>query len=107
MCIIPPHWPGSTASATKQLFFCRLTQPGFLRLANTYDTTLSDSRVAFAAEPAGLEITWRRLTRGRPFTPKLWNGAYLAAFAEAEAFEVVTFDRAFTQYKGVACNVLS
>jgi toxin-antitoxin system PIN domain toxin len=52
--------------------FCRLTQLGFLRLANNpkvfpkdavsvavawqlYDTTLTDPRVRFAAEPSGLE----------------------------------------------------
>jgi toxin-antitoxin system PIN domain toxin len=115
-------WLNSLSDETA--FFCRLTHQGFLRLANNpkvfpadavaadqawqlYDTTLSDSRVAFAAEPAGLETAWRRLTQGRPFTPKLWNDAYLAAFAEAGGFEVVTFDRAFTQYQGVACNVLS
>jgi toxin-antitoxin system PIN domain toxin len=104
--------------------FCRLTQQGFLRLANNpnvfgadavsadeawklYDKTLSDYRVAYCEEPAGLETVWRKLTTGRSFSPKLWNDAYLAAFAETAAFEVVTFDRGFTQYKDVTCTVLS
>jgi toxin-antitoxin system PIN domain toxin len=115
-------WLNSITDETA--FFCRLTQQGFLRLANNpklfpadavtadqawqlYDTTLGDSRVAFADEPAGLETAWRRLTQGRPFTPKLWNDAYLAAFAETGGFEVITFDHGFTQYTGTTCIVLT
>ena len=105
-------------------FFCRLTQQGFLRLANNpkafpkdavsarkawqlYDMTLSDARVGFSSEPAGIETAWRRLTQDQSFTPKLWNDAYLSAFAETGDFEVVTFDRAFTQYKNLHCTILS
>ena len=104
--------------------FCRLTQQGFLRLANNpkvfpndavttnaawrlYDTMLGDPRVAFADEPIGLETVWRRLTDGRQFSPKLWNDAYLAAFAETGGYEVVTFDRGFKQYTGAAVTLLT
>ncbi len=104
--------------------FCRLSQQGFLRLANNpkvfpndavatttawelYDTTLSDPRVAFVEEPAGLELVWRRLTHGRPFTPKLWNDAYLAAFANVGGYKVVTFDQGFQQFTDVAVTVLT
>src|SRR5262249_4967336 len=79
-------------------YFCRVTQMGFLRLANNpkvfpndavsaaaawqlYDTTRSDPRVSFAVEPVGLESAWRQFTGGQQFSPKLWNDAYLAAFA--------------------------
>jgi toxin-antitoxin system PIN domain toxin len=103
--------------------FCRLTQLGFLRLANNpkvfpndavsvavawqlYDTTLTDPRVSFAAEPAGLEAAWRQFTHGQQFSPKLWNDAYLAAFAQAGGHEVVTFDQGFAQYAGVALKLL-
>jgi predicted nucleic acid-binding protein len=44
--------------------------------------------------------------RGLSFSPKVWNDAYLAAFAQAAAFDLVTFDRAFAQFKGVASTVL-
>jgi len=122
------HHPRALAwlkSITDEMaFFCRLTQQGFLRLSNNpkvfprdavsattawhlYDATLSDSRVAFADEPIGLEAAWRRLTQGRQFSPKLWSDAYLAAFGETGGFEVVTFDHGFTQYKDVACTILS
>lgn len=104
--------------------YCRVTQMGFLRIANNptamgdsavtqdqawrlYDHFLSHRRVAFAEEPVGLEASWRQLTQGRQFSPKLWNDAYLAAFAQTAEYEVVTFDHGFAQYKDVHCTVLS
>lgn len=103
---------------------CRWTQQGFLRLATNpvvfrenavslvqawriYDKILSDPRIAFANEPDDLETHWREYTRRRSFSPKVWSDAYLAAFARAAGFELVTFDRGFTQYKGVRCTILS
>jgi len=79
-------------------FFCRLTQMGFLRLASSpsamgpaavsmanawraYDALYSDPKVAFIDEPAGTEARWRLLTQATTLTPKVWNDAYLAAFA--------------------------
>ncbi len=103
-------------------YFCRLTQQGFLRLGNNpkvfpmavpvavawqlYDTTLTDPRVSFASEPAGLETAWRQFTRGRQFSPHLWNDAYLAAFALAGDYEVVTFDKGFAQFAGISTTIL-
>jgi toxin-antitoxin system PIN domain toxin len=104
-------------------YFCRLTQQGFLRLATnpsavgkdavtlpdawqTYDQFLSDPRVGFAAEPADTEVHWRAFTQSRSFSPKIWNDAYLAAFALAGGLQLVTFDRAFTQFQNVATTVL-
>lgn len=104
-------------------FFCRLTQQGFLRLASnpkafgthamilpdawrSYDLFLSDSRVAFIGEPADLEVHWRTFTQNQTFSPQVWNDAYLAAFAVAANLNVVTFDKAFTQYANVSCTIL-
>ena len=103
--------------------FCRLTQQGFLRLATNpkafhnavslvrawrmYDSFLADSRVISSDEPEELEKFWREYTRRRSFSPKVWNDAYLAAFARASHFEVVTFDQGFRQYKGLKCTILS
>jgi uncharacterized protein len=103
--------------------FCRLTQLVFLRLATTpnvlaaaavtlveawrmYDDLFSDPRVVFAEEPEGVEPLWRGYTQLRSFSPKVWNDAYLAAFAEAADFEVVTFDRGFAQYQNVRLTIL-
>lgn len=103
--------------------FCRLTQQGFLRLATNpkafgeeavtlaeswrmYDALLGDSRVSFAPEPSGIEMFWRDLTVRRRFSPKVWNDAFLAAFARTAGNGLVTFDQAVGQYPGTACTIL-
>jgi toxin-antitoxin system PIN domain toxin len=107
----------------QQCSFCRLTQQGFLRLASNpkafddeavslkdawrlYDAFVGDPRIAYAEEPAGLEILWRSYTQGHSFSPKIWNDAYLAAFARAATYELVTFDKGFKAYSEVNCTVL-
>jgi len=92
--------------------FCRVSQMGFLRLSTNpkafpldavnldrawemYDQILADPRIGFVDEPAGLMPLWRDRTRGATFSPKLWNDAYLAAFAESAGLEMVTFDLGF------------
>lgn len=110
-------------AAAGQCLFCRLTQIGFLRLASNpaamgpaavsmadawraYDGLFADPKVGFVDEPAGIEARWRALTQAKTFTPKVWNDAYLAAFAELAAIEVVTFDKGFSQFKNVRCHIL-
>ncbi len=105
-------------------YFCRLTQQGFLRLATNpsvfgknavtlpdawqkFDLFLSDPRVSFADEPEGLESYWRGYTQRQSFSPKVWNDAFLAAFARAADYRMVTFDRGFTQYANLDCVILS
>ena len=104
-------------------YFCRLTQQGFLRLATNpsvfgkdavtlpdawqkYDLFLSDPRVSFAAEPDKVEAHWRTYTQARSFSPKIWNDAYLAAFALAGGLGMITFDRAFMQFQNVTVTLL-
>jgi toxin-antitoxin system PIN domain toxin len=104
--------------------FCRLTQQGFLRLATNpkavnvdavtmldawrmYDEFLGDPRVCLVREPAGLETLWRGFTQRKTFSPKVWNDAFLAAFALAADCEVVTFDKGFAQYADLKCTILS
>jgi toxin-antitoxin system PIN domain toxin len=104
--------------------FCRLTQQGFLRLATTpkvlaarpltlvkawqlYDQLFGDPRVVFSEEPAGLEAFWRDYTRRRSVSPKLWNDAYLAAFARAAGYELVSLDLGFKQYRGLKHAILT
>lgn len=109
---------------TERVFFCLMTQQGFLRLATdprvlrSEAVTLSDAwkmhdhigrdaRITFAEEPAGIELLWRSYTQGETFTPKVWNDAFLAAFARAGAYELVTLDKGFTRYTDVKCTILS
>jgi toxin-antitoxin system PIN domain toxin len=104
--------------------FCRMTQQGFLRLSTTprlmtpqaltlqdawvaYDDLYHDPRVVFADEPEGIEALWRAHTQHGTFSPKVWNDAYLAAFAQSGDLTVVTFDKGFSQYAGASCLILS
>ena len=102
--------------------FCRATQQSLLRLLTTasvlapfgnppltnhqawsvYDALLADGRITFQArEPAGLEARWRQFAERRMASPKLWMDAYLAAFALAGGYQMVTTDTAFTQFAGL------
>ncbi len=72
-----------------------------------YDTVLSDPHIAFVEEPANLEPLWRGYTQVKSFSPKVWNDAFLAAFAQAPGYELITFDKAFTQYTVLNCIILS
>jgi hypothetical protein len=103
--------------------FCRQTQQGFLRLATNpsvlgadavsmkeawslYDTIRRDSRIVFVDEPPELEAIWRSLTDEVQFSPKVWNDAYLAAFAIAGELELATLDRGIARYSQLSCKVL-
>ena len=103
-------------------YFCRFTQIAFLRLANNpsafpdaalaqdqalYDEIASHPRASFIAEPPELESHWRQYTQLPRHAPKIWNDAYLAAFARAASLRLVTFDRGFSAYPDVDCDVLS
>jgi toxin-antitoxin system PIN domain toxin len=106
------------------IYFCRLTQQGFLRIASNpkafgdeavtlqqawrlYDAFLSDDRIALLDEPVDLESYWRQLTGKSDFTSKVWSDAYLAAFAIAANLSVVTFDRDFRSFEGVQSTILA
>jgi uncharacterized protein len=97
---------------------CRTTQLSLLRLLTNasvmekdvctlkqawtiYDTLMGDERFRFALEPIDLEQHLRRYTTGGQVSPKLWQDAYLAAFALAAKLHLVTFDGGFQQYKGL------
>jgi toxin-antitoxin system PIN domain toxin len=106
--------------------FCRATQQSFLRLLTTsavvapygipplsnntawtvYADFLADKRISWAKEPPRLESRWRKLAASKHSSPKLWMDAYLAAFALAGDFRLVTTDKAFQQFKGLDLLVL-
>lgn len=104
--------------------FCRMTQQGFLRLATNakafgdeavtlaeawgiYDAFMADQRIYFGLEPSGIEPFWRDYTFRRTFSPKVWNDGYLAAFARAAGYHLVTFDQGFSQFADLDGAVLS
>lgn len=103
--------------------FCRLTQAGFLRLATNptlfgkealhlsdawtiYDKLIEDTRIQFSQEPLGLEHLWRKMTMSKKRSPKVWNDAYLAAFAIAGSIQLITFDSGFSKYKDLDFRIL-
>ena len=103
------------------------TQQSFLRLLTTgpvsapygipplsnkaawsvYEGFLADERIAWVEEPSGLERHWKKLAAGSKASPKLWMDAYLAAFALAGGYQLVTTDKAFKQFKGLGLLLLS
>lgn len=98
-------------SADEQFFFCRFSQIAVLGLLTTravmdedvetmrsawklWDRVTSDERIAFVAEPDGMERQFRKLSQLPSSSPKVWADAYLLGFAEAAGLKLVTFDRA-------------
>jgi predicted nucleic acid-binding protein len=50
---------------------------------------------------AGLDRRWRQLAARDAASPKRWMDAYLAAFAQAGGYRLVTTDAAFRQFAGL------
>ena len=71
------------------------------------DGFMKDERFTFTNEPEGLEETWKALAIRDTHSPKLWADAYLAAFAIHSGFQMVTTDRAFSQFSGLDLLVLA
>lgn len=95
---------------------CRQTQLGLLRLLSTravmvgdvldaagcwavLDVMMSDERFVFSPEPPKLEPVFRHIMSATSVAPKVWQDAYLAAFAIAGGMTLVTFDAGF---RGIA-----
>lgn len=98
-----------------EIAVCRVSQLGLLRLLNNpavmkeealstaecwrvYETLMDDERFVFRAEPAGLEAALKQATLPHSFAPKLWQDAYLAAFAVTAKLQLVTFDKGFQSF---------
>jgi toxin-antitoxin system PIN domain toxin len=72
-----------------------------------YKAFLADYRVELRMEePPGLESRWKEFARQNTVSPKLWMGAYLAAFAISARCQLVTTDIAFRQFPGLDVLVL-
>ncbi len=97
---------------------CRVAQMGALRVLTNrawladevqsaaevwrvWDMLGGDERFFFAAEPARLEIEWRRLTSGWPRGRLAETDAYLAAFASAGGLRLLSFDKGLRRFPGV------
>lgn len=104
--------------ADAQLCFCRITCLALLRLLTAsaptggrprsvqeawraYAGYLALPQVSFAPEPPGCEACLEGWIAAGIITPRLWTDAYLAAFAVAAGFRLVTFDRDFGRFPGL------
>jgi toxin-antitoxin system PIN domain toxin len=114
------HHASATAWFAKldgeEVYFCRFTQLGLLRLLThpsvmredvrsqteawqAYDSFLQDERISFRPEAdfEQIESAFRRLTSGGRSLSQQWPDAYLAAFANVAGLTLVTFDRGLRQ----------
>ncbi len=116
-------WLGSQEEPGNVLM-CRAAQLGVLRILtnpawlkedvlpaaaiwDAWDVLLADNRFAFVQEPARLEAEWRHLTRAFPAGRCVETDCYLAAFARAGGYRLLTFDRGFRQFAGLEAEILS
>ena len=112
------------AQPAASVAFCRITQMGLLRLLTnsnvmgrsprtivqawkTFEQLRADRRLVFAIEPDGVESAWRELMTQSGVGSSSWTDAYLAAFAEAHSYTLVTFDAGFQRWPGVKLTLLS
>ncbi|HET9228822.1 MAG TPA: TA system VapC family ribonuclease toxin [Thermoanaerobaculia bacterium] len=115
-----------TVEQPRSVLWCRATQQAFLRLLtnasvlhpygnppltnreawSVYEALLADERITFQEEPTDLEPLWKEFAVRKTASPKLWMDAYLAAFARAGRFQMVTTDAAFAQFRGLDLLVL-
>lgn len=113
-------WKGR--SDCEPVLICREVQAALLRLLSNSAVmgqealTLSQAWSVYAhllrnggfkrvLEPCGLDVEWERLCRPFGRSPKVVMDAYLAAFAMAGGYTLVTLDRAFEQFGGLSLTI--
>lgn len=114
------------ASGREPALWCRATQQSFLRLASNpvilaaYQVPRATNRDALAAlqaflalpqvdlaeEPPALEGLWWRLAGMAEAAPKRWMDAYLAAFAIAGSYRLISLDQDFRQFRSFGLDLL-
>lgn len=102
---------------------CRVAQMGALRILTNpswlgqdvlaphrvwegWDLLRSDARFFEADEPPGLEDEWRALTWHLSRGDQVDTDSYLAAFALAGGYRMLTFDRGFRKYESLDALIL-
>jgi toxin-antitoxin system PIN domain toxin len=111
----------------EKIAYCRLTQLTFLRLITTsavtlpydsapmtnekawsmYEAFAGHKRITFIDEPPKIVTHWARLAATVTASPKLWMDSYLAAFAIAGGYRLLTADAAFRQFNELKLVMLS
>ena len=68
--------------------------------------TASPRPVLSGERAAGVEPLWKQLAARGTASPKLWMDAYIAVFALAGRYSMVTTDAAFRQFRGLDLLIL-
>lgn len=71
-----------------------------------YCGLVAHKRIGFVQEPPGLEGIWQALAAHKTASPKIWMDSYLAAFAVAGRYRLVTLDLAFQQFSDLKVLLL-
>ncbi len=108
----------------QSVIVCRNSQLGLLRLLcnetvmgadvcsldaawQVYDAMLCDERFVFYHETEGLDEYLRSYSASGRASPKLWQDAYLAAFARSAHIGLVTLDRGFERFASLRLFLLT
>jgi toxin-antitoxin system PIN domain toxin len=114
-------WLGRQEQAGS-IVLCRVAQMGVLRILtnptwlkgevlsaaavwDAWDLLLTDDRFTSIQEPAGIESEWRLVTRDFAAGRHAGTDTYLAAFARAGGYSLLTFDRGFRQFEGLEVEI--
>jgi uncharacterized protein len=114
-------WLGRQEQAGS-ILLCRVAQMGVLRILtnptwlkgdvlaatavwDAWDLLLTDDRFTSIQEPAGLESEWRLVTRDLAAGRNAGTDTYLAAFARAGGYRLLTFDRRFRHLEGLDVEI--
>ncbi|HXO29960.1 MAG TPA: TA system VapC family ribonuclease toxin [Thermoanaerobaculia bacterium] len=114
-------WLGRQEQAGS-ILLCRVAQMGVLRILtnptwlkgevlsaaavwDAWDLLLTDDRFTSIQEPAGIESEWRLVTRDFAPGRHVGTDTYLAAFARAGGYSLLTFDRGFHQFEGLEVEI--
>ena len=109
-----------------EVLFCRATQQSFLRLLTTqavlgaygnpplsnteawevFEGYCADKRISLVEEPRGVMALGKKLSATETASPKKWMDAYLAAFAMAGGYQLVTTDEDFRKFNGANVELL-
>jgi toxin-antitoxin system PIN domain toxin len=99
------------------LFFCRVTQMGLLRILTQpkamgisvlsakgawelWERLAREQQVEFVEEQEETGKCFREYSDGESFSFKRWTDAYLAAFARSGGMGVLTLDKGFKNFAG-------
>lgn len=105
----------ATHDKPRAIAICRVSQMGALRILthpsamkeevksasefwNGWQRLIEDDRFALVGEPAGLESAWRMLTAALPRGKPAETDCYLAAFAIAGKYTLVSFDQGLRRF---------